>query len=161
MSRELRMVRHDWKHPKGANGRYLGLFEGCIRKWEEGRERWEEGFVWSYNEDDWIAKNSKHLKMSYEDHNGPECSDRTHMPDWTDEEKTHFQMYETTSEGTPISPVFDNKNDLAQWLVDNNASRFGSVTATYDQWMSIINSGWVPSFVMSKGKIHLDFEGLE
>lgn len=49
-----------------------------------------------------------------------------------------YQMWETTSEGSPISPVFASPEELARWLADNKASWFGDATATYDQWMSLI-----------------------
>lgn len=73
-------------------------------------------------------------------------------PDWEEEDKTHIQMYENTTEGTPISPVFDNAEDLAQWLVDNKARSFGSATATFDQWMNTIKAGYAPSMVVKNGQ---------
>ncbi len=33
------------------------------------------------------------------------------------EEKTCLQIYETVSEGTPVSPVFSSVEDLRRWLV--------------------------------------------
>ena len=33
--------------------------------------------------------------------------DADDMPQWTETEATHFQMYENVTEGTPISPVMD------------------------------------------------------
>lgn len=64
-----------------------------------------------------------------------------------------FQMWETTSEGSPISPVFETPDELATWLADNGASSFGSNTATYEQWLGMIKGpGWAPSAIMdSKG----------
>lgn len=35
------------------------------------------------------------------------------MPQWQPEQATHFQMYENTSEGTPISPVRGGPEALA------------------------------------------------
>lgn len=58
-----------------------------------------------------------------------------------------YQMWETVSEGSPISPVFATPEALAQWLVGN---RQGSVDegTTYEQWLSFIRGpGWAPSFV--------------
>lgn len=49
-----------------------------------------------------------------------------------------WQMWETTSEGAPISPVFATAEDLAGWLADSGASLFGSETASRDQWLRII-----------------------
>jgi len=57
----------------------------------------------------------------------------THYPGW--------QMWETTSEGSPISPVLESPEQLAHWLADNKASAFGSQTATYDEWLSMLGVG--------------------
>lgn len=64
-----------------------------------------------------------------------------------------YQMWETVSEGSSISPVFDTPEKLAKWLTDNNTSACGYETATYDQWLATIKAGWAPSMVMEKGKI--------
>jgi len=66
-----------------------------------------------------------------------------------------WQMWETTSEGSPISPVFATPEELARWLADNGASTFGNNTATYDQWLAMVQSGWAMSamFVPGKGVI--------
>lgn len=60
-------------------------------------------------------------------------------------------MYETTSEGTPISPAFATPEELAQWLVDNNASAFADQTASYEAWLRIACGGYAPSAVMTFG----------
>ena len=75
-------------------------------------------------------------------------------PDWPDSERTHWQMYEQTSEGTPISPVMESPEALARWLVDNNASACGPLTATYEQWMATILTpvGCTISSVQINGK---------
>lgn len=50
-----------------------------------------------------------------------------------------WQMWETTSEeGSPISPICDTPEDLARWLVENRASAFGHLGATYEQWLLLI-----------------------
>lgn len=49
-----------------------------------------------------------------------------------------WQMWETTSEGSPMSPVFATADELAQWLADSGASLFGSATAPKAQWLAII-----------------------
>ena len=53
-----------------------------------------------------------------------------------------YQMWETTSEGSPLSPAFKTKEELARWLVDNKASSFGSSISTYEQWMKMIDAKW-------------------
>jgi hypothetical protein len=63
-----------------------------------------------------------------------------------------YQLWETVSEGSPISPVFAAPEDLATWLV-GNARRIDSGT-TYDQWLAFIaGPGWAPSMIISGGQM--------
>jgi len=65
-----------------------------------------------------------------------------------------WQMWENTSEGSPISPVFDTPEELARWLADNKASAFGDMTATYEQWLRTIESGGaIGAAITEKGLI--------
>jgi hypothetical protein len=62
-----------------------------------------------------------------------------------------WQMWETTSEGSPLSPVFKTPEELAKWLADTGASAFGSQVATYESWFGMIQgSGWSPSAVIDE-----------
>jgi hypothetical protein len=57
-----------------------------------------------------------------------------------------YQMWETVSEGSPISPVFKSPEKLAQWMVENDTSV--TMGTSYDQWMRfIVGPGWALSFV--------------
>jgi hypothetical protein len=59
-----------------------------------------------------------------------------------------YQLWETTSEGSPVSPVFETPEELARWLADNNASSFGSQTESYETWLKFIKGpAWAPSMV--------------
>jgi hypothetical protein len=78
---------------------------------------------------------------------------RDYMPDWPEEQRTHYMMYEDTSEGTPISPAFATPEELAQWLVDNGASAFAGETASYDAWLRIARGGFAPSAVLDSGQL--------
>jgi hypothetical protein len=60
-----------------------------------------------------------------------------------------WQLWSTTTEGHPMSPVCATPEALAKWLADTGASSFGSSTATYDQWLAMITAGWAPSMVAS------------
>jgi len=73
--------------------------------------------------------------------------------EWTEVEPpvgVGYQMWETTSEGSPISPVFETPEELAEWLVENKASAFGSDTATYEEWLRVCQGGYAPSAVMDE-----------
>lgn len=63
-----------------------------------------------------------------------------------------WQMWETTSEGSSISPVFRTPGELARWLADTNASACGRQGASCEEWLRMILSpGWTPSMVMDAG----------
>ena len=71
------------------------------------------------------------------------------IPTWQLEGYPGWQMWETTSEGSPISPVCSSPEALAKWLTDNHASAFGGMEATYDHWLAMIRVGDAPSAVFS------------
>ena len=60
-----------------------------------------------------------------------------------------IQIWENVSEGSPVSPVFDNKEELAQWMVDNNTSILHN--STYDDWMAFLDEGYCVSGVVNIG----------
>jgi hypothetical protein len=53
-----------------------------------------------------------------------------------------FQLWETTSEGSPVSPVFPSLDALCAWAADN-ASTFGSHKATAAEWKEMLDGGLV------------------
>lgn len=145
MGRTIRRVPKDWEHPTDENGRYIPLLEGPysqrLEGWLEGKEQWDRGFRKGYSTGEYIPKEDKHKNMSYREWNG-KCPDKAdYMPEWEEEEKTHIQMYEDTSEGTPISPVMETPEELAHWLADNGISFFGSESTTYEHWLNICHGG--------------------
>ncbi len=69
-------------------------------------------------------------------------SEDGYMPTWSSKEATHLMMYETTSEGTPISPVFATAEELAHWLANNKVAVYASTTATVNEWLQVIMDGF-------------------
>lgn len=53
-----------------------------------------------------------------------------------------FQLWGTTNEGEPISPVFDTLEKLCKWAAEN-ATTFASFTATKEEWMDMLESGFI------------------
>lgn len=119
MSREVRRVPASWEHPKKETGHYIPLNEHFPYSQEEIEGELRAG----------------HLK------NDPPNYGCKVMPQWSDAERTHYQMYESVTEGTPISPVMETQEALACWLVDNKVSAGPYATATYDQWLAMIKVG--------------------
>ena len=87
------------------------------------------------------------------DYFGEAPNKNDYMPDWPDEQRTHYMMYENTSEGTPISPAFATPEELARWLVDNKASAFADQTASYEAWLNIARGEWAPSAAIVSGTL--------
>ena len=158
MGREVRMVPADWQHPQRIDGNYEPLldfsFTEQLAEWYKNHEMYRDGYIHKYpdgwvkiTDDDYVYNNE------FEDEFGDKPIKSDYMPEWNDDEKTHYQMYETCTEGTPISPPMATPEELAQWLVDNDASSFAHFTATYDQWMACIKSDYTPSAVIVNGEI--------
>ena len=76
-------------------------------------------------------------------------------------ERTLYMMYETCTEGTPISPAFKTPEELARWLADSGASAFGNMTASYEAWLRVCRGGYACSAVMHGGKFQSGVEGLK
>jgi hypothetical protein len=82
------------------------------------------------------------------------------MPNWPAEQRTHYMMYEDTSEGTPISPAFETPEELARWLVDNKASAFSDMTADYEHWLRAARGAWSPGMVIADGVMQSGVQAL-
>jgi ribosome modulation factor len=164
MGRELRMVPSNWEHPKDADGRYIPLigrsYSEAEASYEEERTKWFEGYRRNYVDDTWVALDNEERKMTYLEWNGHPPNKSNFMPDWPQSERTHFQMYENTTEGTPISPPMETPEELAQWLADNGASAFGTMTATREQWLDTIRRGYSCGMIAVAGRLTSGVAGL-
>jgi hypothetical protein len=63
-----------------------------------------------------------------------------------------YQVWETVSEGSPISPVFSTARDLAHHMA---TTRYGADRGTsYEDWVSFIEGpGWAPSMAVLSGEM--------
>jgi hypothetical protein len=116
--REVRPVPLGWEHPTDpgtySNGepRYRALFSraNLRRTVQFYDEHPEYAGEWEYNPADYM----------------PEIPEGTPLG---------WQLYETTSEGTPVSPVFPTLEELATWC-ETGATVFASLTWTREQWLA-------------------------
>ena len=145
MGREIRMVPPGWEHPKDDKGKYISLmdqsFEDATKEWKKGYLNWEQGSHAS----DFEREFKEQECAEYWEYDPP--PDREVCRPAFTEEPTHFQMYQTVSEGTPVSPVFATKKELHQWLTQNGYSEFytkalmeyGSASSIYvhNEWSAI------------------------
>ncbi len=152
MGREIRMVPPDWDHPKKENGSYQPLYD---EDYETACEEWYA---------DCVDKNGKY-KSGDEEYVG-DPPDKNYYRDrkWAKEEATHFQVYETVSEGTPVTPHFATKEELIDHLCehgdfwDQKRRKKGYTMMECGPWSrenaeSFVKSEWAPSFIVTGGKI--------
>lgn len=63
-----------------------------------------------------------------------------------------WQLWETTSEGSPASPVFASAEDLAVWMA-TNPSGFAGSTPSLEAARAFVAAGWAPSMVGVGGQL--------
>jgi hypothetical protein len=119
MGREIRRVPPKWEHPKDEQKSELPYipmfdrdFETTARKWIEDCIAWDNG-----THKDIIADPDRKTRIPYywQWENPPD--EDTCRPKFT-EPATWYQVYETVSEGTPITPPFATKEELVEYLVN-------------------------------------------
>lgn len=142
MGREVRLVPGNWEHPKNEKGYYQPKFnesyKKVLKRWKIRKNKWDKGFRSDYK-GGWKKIEDEYKNLSFEEWGDSAPDPLFYMPEFKKWEKTHYMMYETCSEGTPISPAFKTKEELASWLATNNVSYFDKFTLPYCEWLEIIN----------------------
>lgn len=65
-----------------------------------------------------------------------------------------WQLWETVSDGSPISPVFADAEGLAQWLTTEDSCGGSTRPMTIEQARGFVGVGWAPSFIVDAGGVH-------
>ena len=167
MGREVRRVPPNWEHPKCSPNKFP--FKG---------DRLQPMYPWRFDETfaEWLADFDRIRKGDLTDFER-ECYplglaewlvDEGQPPDpayyrpWKDEEATWFQLWETVSEGTPVSPPFATKEELADYLAEHGDGGWGASRpggwGKEVAYKFVMGSGWAPSMVVSDGKMMSGYE---
>lgn len=142
MGREVRRVVKGWVHPRNRRGDLQPMhdeaFEDAAREWLDKAIAWDNGTHES-------LVTHPTLKAKYPfywqwENNAPDPD--YYRPKWKDEERTCYQYYETVTEGTPVSPVFDTAEGLVQWLVKHEGHSEQAAR-------TFVKKGWAPSFIQT------------
>ena len=133
MGREIRRVPPNWEHPRvkcthspWAGGcddakKHGGMcyqplydesFADVARKWKDDYAAWERGERPEYCSEEFG-------RLEYWEYDGNPPSRDYYRPSWQPEDATWYQVYETVSEGTPVSPPFATQNELIEYLVEH------------------------------------------
>lgn len=158
MGREIRRVPKGWQHPisqtrDGYQPLYDESYLGAITEWIKNHNLWLEGKHPDQLED-------PKLKYKYYAEwagNAPDVE--YYRPDWKPEEMTHYQLYETVSEGCPLSPPFSTKNKLVTWL--SNFKDYWGHQWTKEQAEAMVEEEFVPSMIMTNGGLYRAEEAVE
>jgi hypothetical protein len=170
MGREIRRVPANWEHPKEKkfdpfrrveNEAYKPMldspFAPAMREWIAGWESWERGERPSHCTGDYVD-------MPYWEWGGNPPNPEYYRPDWPEEEMTWFQVYETVSEGTPVTPAFATKGELVDYLVENGDFWDQKRRAEGDSFMrctpwprkeaeAFVGVGWACSMAIVNGEV--------
>lgn len=100
---------------------------------------------------------------------GPKSDDYV---DFKGKEPTWWQVYETVSEGTPVTPPFETREEIVEYLVkngdfwDQKRREEGRSSMPCAPWSRenavafVMESGWAPSLILANGKIMSGVEAL-
>jgi hypothetical protein len=144
MGREIRKVPPHWNHPTKMYGHELGfqpMFDEthaeALAEYQENRSRFDE----------------KAEGCSFEDYYGEEPDAAYYRP-YGDAEATWLQMFETVSEGTPVTPPFATPEELVDHLVEYGESltgRWNKGPWGRSQAEAFVKAGWAPSLMVVTG----------
>ena len=168
MGREIRMVPPNWEHPMkdpppihwipGVGLRhdpsfqpmYDKTFDDAAKDWRDEFAKWERGERESY----FNASEYPNGIEFWEWHGEP--PDRKYYRPWKDEDATWVQLWETVSEGTPVSPPFATREELAQYLAVNGDywdQKRGDGGWGIESARAFVEVGWAPSMMVRDGVI--------
>ena len=145
MGRELRKVPANWEHPKKSDGRWQPMFEtfygDALADWLKEHQQWEDGTHPDLQEKP--ERKTEYPFYAMWGGNPPDV-EYYQTKKYSEEELTHIQLYESTSEGTPCSPVFAKEDfeKLCEYAAEN-CSTFADFKATKEQWMKMLGDGFV------------------
>ncbi len=165
MGREIRRVPAGWFHPeqecKHRPGcRYPinapGLCFIPLRKdFKEASDQWVAGFMAHRHT---AEPRDPEYFWEYE---GPP-PEREDFVDYEGSPATWFQVYETVSEGTPVTPSFATQDQLIDYLVKHGDSwRWRQGTGGYTRAQAekfVKTTEWVPSMTMGPGGVKMGIE---
>lgn len=178
MGRELRRVPPNWKHPvrehttlNGTKGdlqpMYDEHFDDCFSEWLKEFDRYRNNSLTEFERKCYPNGLSEWLN----DEGLP--PDPKYYRPYVDADAIWFQIYETVSEGTPVTPPFETEKELIDYLVEKgdfwqqNRWRDGNTFMQPEppgysraSAEALVGGGYAPSFVMAGNKMMSGVEAL-
>lgn len=176
MGLEIRKVPAGWEHPRQrcehspwAGGcdeakRHGGWclkplldrdFEAEAREWVAACATWDAGTHPDLLGDDPVKKSEYPF---YWQRSGNPPDAESYRPKWTTE-PTHVQVYETVSEGTPVTPHFATREELVAHLVAHGTS-WDASGWTRANAESFVGRGFAVSLIIADGVVYRPRDGM-
>jgi len=158
MGREIRRVPPNWNHPINSWGAYQPMHE---INYSEAAKEWIENF---YEHEEKKLKEPTAIDYGYywEYDNPP---DESYCVPYRREEATWYQVYETVSEGTPVTPPFETQEELIDHLVCFGESLIGKYNngpvGREAATRFVMETQWVMSGMLSNGEFKCGIGCLE
>lgn len=167
MGREIRRVPPNWEHPRYTKetarmerdiGEHMPMYD---KTYAEAASEWKEGFAaWARGErPDYCTEES--TKLEYWEWDGAPPERAYYRPEWPEGSATWLQVYQTVSEGTPVTPPFATREGLVEYLMahgdfwDQKRGRGGYTRA---QAEAFVKDEFAPSMIVTGGKIYSGIE---
>ena len=161
MGREIRKVPPNWQHPvketydpfrretvQRKQPMYDRTFDDAAAEWKSELAKWEAGERPDYFDP---ADYPNGIEYWEWDSRPP---DREYYRPWADADAKWFQVWETVSEGTPVTPPFATQAELIDYLVqhgdewDQKRGNGGWNRAAAERFVA---GGWAPSLIAVTG----------
>jgi hypothetical protein len=148
MGREIRRVPANWEHPKDDKGKYKPMydhdFETALAEWLAGYELWKKG------EHPSQLKHPEYAQNSYWEWEGAPPNPHYCRPKF-EGPANWYQVYQTVSEGTPVTPPFATKAELVDYLVEHGDfwdQKRGDGGWDREAAEHFVSTEWAPSLIM-------------
>lgn len=170
MGREIRRVPPNWEHPRYTeddcpHNREVGDYRPCHDEdyKSAAAEWWRQCDLWQRGEH---PDRSDEYRYYWEYAGGPPIEEY-YRPEFT-EDPTWFQVYQTVSKGTPVSPPFATEEELARYLYENgdfwyqesiSRGMSDSKPESYEDALAFVQAGHAFSLMVRNEAGKVDVQG--
>lgn len=139
LSREIRRVPLDYDPPYRAGRGYQPVFDkfydDALAEWQEEKRRWDAGERPSYLK-------SENEGMSFEEYHGEAPDPDYYYPGsaWPEDAEMAIRMYESVSEGTPISRPYPDTPAGRLAMANELVTQSTGITSDFsrEEWLEVI-----------------------
>lgn len=167
MGRKIRRVPAGWEHPrqKCTHSPWMGGCEDARRNggrcyqplhdepFEDNAREWlDAAIAWDRGADpDCVDHKATHPFYWQWVDNPPDP--KYYRPSWPAGSAMHYQLYETVSEGTPLTPPFATKEELIEHLAQHGDNWGHGQPWTRENAEALVREEWAPSMIIAGGVI--------